>query len=132
MAISSVRCRSALSLSSFAAILEARKGSSVANSSTTSRAVSMRPAALIRGATRKAIEPALGGLADENPATSRRAFRPKLRGLRNPSRPNLTKIRFSPTKGTTSAMVPIATSFRNETTTRVSFSCGQPNSKRRA
>ena len=80
----------------------------------TSLALAMRPAALMRGATRKATWPALGDSPAANPETSSSARRPGFFTSRNPARPRFTMTRFSPVSGTTSATVAIATSFKKD------------------
>ncbi len=76
--------------------------------------MSMRPAAFRRGATRKAMSPALSGREPSSWQFDSRAFRPAFTGLRSPSSPSLAKTRFSSISGTASAMVAIATIFRND------------------
>ena len=90
----------------------------------TAFAVSMRPAALMRGAMRKATCVAVG-TEPAKPDTSSSARSPGLRTERSPSRPCLTISRFSPVNGTTSATVPIATSLRNDSMTRRTLPAGQ-------
>ena len=73
----------------------------------------MRPAAFNRGAMRNATSVALSLLALSD-ATSSSAFSPAFTGWRRPSSPSLAKTRFSPTSGTASAMVAMATILRND------------------
>ena len=61
--------------------VRARAGSRVRKSSTTSEAMSMRPAALMRGARRKPTSVAVGGRSSGSLATCMRARRPGWTGL---------------------------------------------------
>ena len=106
--------RSPLSSFSCIAISAARASSFSVKRSMTRSARSMRPAALRRGATRNAMSPALSGREPSSWQLASRARSPALRGLRSPCRPSLAKTRFSPTSGTASAMVAMATIFRND------------------
>ena len=100
----------------------ARSVSEVQNSSITSLALAMRPAALMRGAREKRFVRASGPIrrrpdrrrraARAGPDCGRRAVLPD---------PRFTMTRFSPVSGTTSATVAIATSFRNDSTKAARF-----------
>ena len=73
----------------------------------------MRPAALMRGASRKPMWK-LSSVLPVSPEPSSSARRPTLCGPRDSrSSPSRAMTRFSPTSGTTSASVPIAAIFRN-------------------
>ena len=82
-------------------------------SSITSRATSMRPAALMRGAMRNATSPDVSG-RPPTCATSSNALSPGFTAERSASSPSLAKTRFSPVKGTASATVAIATIFMKD------------------
>jgi hypothetical protein len=120
----SVCCRSWFRPCSRAASSRARAGSGVRNSSITSPASAMRPAAFNRGAIRNATCGAVGISPSRNPAASNSARKPGLRTSRSPSSPCLTRIRFSPVSGTTSATVPIATSLTSDFSSRVRRASG--------
>ena len=105
--------RSPFSLSRRTAISRARATSFTLNSSMTSAAMSMRPAALMRGAIRKATSPELSGLPPSC-ETSSNAFNPGLTVERNALSPSLAMTRFSPASGTESAMVAMAATFIND------------------
>jgi hypothetical protein len=90
------------------ASLRARSGFSVVRSSTARRACPRRPTALRRGPTAKPMSSAwISGLS-QTPATCSKAFMPSEQRSRRLPRPYLTMMRFSPVRGTTSAMVPRA------------------------
>ncbi len=113
-ALASVARRSSFRRLSFSASSVARGWSFVRKSSTTSLAMSIRPAALIRGARRKPTSVAVGARFDGICATCMRARRPGWTGLRSSRRPSVAMTRFSPSRGTESAMVAMATSFKKE------------------
>ena len=96
-------------------VIGAVVGSRVVNSSITSEATSMRPAALIRGARRKATSMGVSGRRAVSICASRmRARNPSPTGRRNSAKPTATKTRFSPRSGTASAMVAMASIFKND------------------
>ena len=64
------------------------------------------------------MSPALSGREPSSSQLASSARSPALTGLRNPSSPSLAKTRFSPTSGTASAMVAMATIFRNDGSSR--------------
>ena len=97
----------------------ARSGERVRKSSMTSSAISMRPAALMRGPSRKPTSEADGERSSGREATCMRARRPGWTGLASSRRPRAAMVRFSPRRGTESAMVAMATSFRKEGRRRV-------------
>ena len=108
-------CRSLFRRSSLPANSPARTASRVVNSSTTSEATSMRPAALMRGAMRNARSVEVRARrAGSSLDTCIRQRSPALAGRRNCSRPTLAKTRFSPNSGTASATVAMASIFRKE------------------
>ena len=113
-AFASVARRSSLRRLSFSASSVARGWSFVRKSSTTSLAISIRPAALIRGARRKPTSVAVGARFDGICAICIRARRPGWTGLRSSRRPSAAMTRFSPLRGTESATVAMATSFKKE------------------
>ena len=92
----------------------------------------MRPAAFMRGAIRKATCPAVGVSPSAKPAESSSALSPGLRTADRPFSPCLTRMRFSPASGTTSATVPIATSFRKDSSTRCRRSEGHSSDRNNA
>ena len=105
--------RSRFRRSSLAASSAARAGSRVQKSSITSEAISMRPAALMRGASRKATSIPVSCLAaGSRAAAANSALRPAPTGLRSSLRPRAAMTRFSPRRGTASAMVAMAAIFR--------------------
>ena len=110
--------RSPFKRSRFRAISSARAGTFSVNRSTTLRATSILPAAFMRGAMRNATSVAVSGRPVSMLATSSNARRPGFTGRRNSCSPRLAKMRFSPVSGTASAMVAMATTFRNEGTRR--------------
>ena len=114
------------SANSSRAIRFASSRSAVRNIRTACPALSMRPEALMAGAMRKPTSLA-SGTRSANPAASRSARSPGLRTSPSPFSPCLTMMRFSPVSGTISATVAIATSFRNDSSTRYSFASGHPS-----
>ena len=114
-AASSVCLRSVFSRSSFSANSFARTRSRVVKSSTTSDATSMRPAALMRGASRKPMSTVLSArFAGSSLACSIKARRPAPTGRCSSVRPRLAITRFSPSSGTESATVASTSIFRND------------------
>ena len=105
-------CRSRLVSFNSSAIASAISPSSVTSSSTARVACVTRPAALRRGAKVKPICPDVI-VRSCRPATSLSFLMPKLGSQFIFSRPAFTMMRFSPTKGTTSATVPKATISRS-------------------
>ena len=85
----------------------ARAGSSHRTSCKAAAALSIRPAALSRGAMPKLTLSAVTGLP-ARPTSSSRAARPGRSVCCRCCRPALTMVRFSPVRGMTSAMVPMA------------------------
>ena len=112
-AAASVSRRSRLRRSSLAASSAARRESRVEKSSMTSEATSMRPAALMRGARRKATSKPVSCLAaGSSAAAANSARRPAPTGRRSSRRPRAAMMRFSPRRGTASAMVAMAAILR--------------------
>ena len=112
-AAASTSRRSRLRRSSLAANSAARLESRVVKSSMTSEATSMRPAALMRGARRKATSKPVSGLAaGSSAAAAKSARRPAPMGWRSSRRPSAAMVRFSPRSGTASAMVAMAAILR--------------------
>ncbi len=73
----------------------------------------MRPAALMRGARRKATSKPVSCLAaGSRAAAANSARRPAPTGWRSSRRPRAAMTRFSPRSGTASAMVAMAASFK--------------------
>ncbi len=107
-------CRSRFCRSRSAASSRASNGSWVSSRRTAAVASSRRPAALIRGASPKATRPTPSppGADSGIPATWARARRPGRVVPASWARPCFTRIRFSPSRGTRSAMVPRATRSR--------------------
>ena len=68
--------------------------------------MSRRPAAFKRGATRKAISSAVGAVPSAMPASNSRALSPGARAEARALSPSAAMTRFSPVKGTRSAIVP--------------------------
>ena len=64
------------------------------------------------------MSPALSGREPSSWQLASSARSPAFAGLRSPSSPSLAKMRFSPTSGTASAIVAIATIFRNDGSSR--------------
>ena len=91
--------------------------------SITSAAMSMRPAALIRGAIRNATSSEVSGRPSRRDSSSN-AFSPGFTAVRSAFNPRLAMTRFSPCKGTESAMVAMAAIFRNESSSGVWSRCG--------
>ena len=105
----SISCRAAFSRSSSSASARAVPSSSARRSRTPRPASSSRPAALMRGASRKPTWPAVISPPSAIPATRFSARSPGRRLVAIASSPQRTRIRFAPTSGTTSATVPSAT-----------------------
>ena len=108
------------------AISAARAPSAVVKSSTASRACPIRPAAFKRGpsANPTSISPMF---APESPLASTRARKPMNGECRARTNPNRASTRFSPTSGTTSAIVPSAANASSSTnSSRVSFGTREP------
>ena len=109
----SVSRRSRLRRSSLSASSVARAASRVQKSSMISEATSMRPAALMRGARRKATSKPVSGFdAGSSCAAAKSARRPAPTGRRSSRRPSAAMTRFSPRSGTASAMVAMAAILR--------------------
>ena len=102
--------RSRFRRSSSAAIAAAFAGSSAMRSFVPSVASPMRPPALMRGPSKKPKWNGVGGPSRR--AASMSARRPTFSRRRSATRPLVTKARFKPTSGTTSATVPSATRSR--------------------